>query len=312
MPTPKDMKAWVKASAGADGVELATVPMPSISDDELLVRMQAIGVGIHDDYYLPKGISYPFPVGIEGAGVVEEVGAAVTEYRPGDRIAFVSAMQPKGGTWAEYAAVKQGGLILKLPETMTSAEGAGIPVAGNTIVRAIEAVTAPAGAWVFIAGASGAVGSLGIQLARKKGWHVVASASEPNHAYMRELGAEKVVDYRDSDWQQQVRAWFPDGVDAAIAVQPTTDAASLPVVRDGGQVVAISGGQVEGERGIHVQPVPHDADVSAEMRALVEDITAGQVRLVIDARPFDEGLAALRKMQSRHARGKTVLVMAPE
>lgn len=155
-----------------------------------------MGVGIHDSYFLPNDAKYPFPIGIEAAGVIEEIGSEVRGHRPEERIAFVSSMQPKGGTWAEYVAVKATSLIMPIPTGLGFVEAAAIPVAGNTALKALGTLaTAPVDGSLFIAGGSGAIGTVAIQLARQRGWHVAASASKPNHDYMLSLGAHKVVDY---------------------------------------------------------------------------------------------------------------------
>lgn len=185
------MKAIVLPSRGAQTIELS----------EVLVQVHAAGVGIHDSYFLPKDAQYPYPIGIEGAGVIEEVGSAVAGYKRGDRITFVSSMQSKGGTWAQYAAVNAQSLIMAIPSGLDFVQAAAIPVAGNTVVRALSALqVTPAGGTLFITGGSGAIGSLGIQLARQRNWRVGASASTTNHDYLKSLGAEMVVDYHDPDW----------------------------------------------------------------------------------------------------------------
>ena len=306
------MKAWVKQSPSADTIELTDVPVPSIDDDELLVRVRAIGVGIHDSYFLPTDVSYPFPIGIEAAGVVELVGDAVSGYSRGDRIAFVSAMQPKGGTWAGYAAVKSSSLIVPIPSALGFTEAAALPVAGSTILRAMYPLAIPSGGSLFVAGASGAIGTLAIQLAHRKGWQVAASASRKNHGYMLSLGAAKVVDYNDADWPEQIRQWMPGGVDAAIAVQPGTSSGCVEVVRDGGQVVTVSGDQAAPKGRVRVEMIPYEVDVLGELKALAADVADGRVRLALETHPFEEGLVALQNVQSRHARGKTVLTLEPQ
>lgn len=303
------MKAFVKLSATNEEIELSDVAMPAIDADELLVRVKAVGVGIHDSYFLPPEITYPYPIGIEAAGVVDKVGGDVTVYKVGDRITFVSAMQPKGGTWAEYAAVKASSLIVPVPEGMDFAEAAAVPVAGNTILRAMEQVEPiPEGGTFFIAGGSGAIGTLAIQLARKNGWRVAASASKRNHDYLRELGAEFVVDYHDADWVEQVLKWMPEGVDGAMAVQPKTTAESMKVVRDGGAIISISGDQVASERGVRVEIVSHLTDVREALTQMVKDIYQKNLRVELeDIYPFEKALDALAKVQTRRARGKSVL-----
>lgn len=303
------MKAFVITQPGAQTIEPLEVPVPQLAADELLVHVRAVGVGIHDSYFLPSEPIYPYPIGIEAAGDIEAVGSSVTGYQPGQRIAFVSSMQPKGGTWAEFAAIKAASLIIPIPATMDYISAAAVPVAGNTALKAFAALTAvPDGGSLFIAGGSGAIGTFAIQLARQRGWHVAASASRANHGYMRDLGAETAVDYHDTDWQQQVREWMPDGVDAALAIQPGTSAQSLPVVKDGGLVVSVSGDPLDTERGIAMQGIPYQVDVQEAMEELMKAIASSETRLEVErVYPFDEARDALAKVQTRRARGKVVL-----
>ncbi|REB08573.1 NADP-dependent oxidoreductase [Sporosarcina sp. BI001-red] len=304
------MKAFVKRSDAPDDILLEEIRVPVISEDELLVRVKAVGVGIHDSYFLPQEIHYPYPIGVEAAGIVEEIGSLVTHHKKGDRIAFVSMMQPKGGTWAEFAAVQQDSLILHIPENMDFKEAAAVPVAGNTVLRALTALHLKEGDSVFIAGASGAIGTFAIQFAKARGWKVAGSASPKNHDYMKSLGADKTVDYRDSKWAHEIREWMPNGVDAAIAIQPGTGTESMHIVKDGGTVITISGDRIEPERGITAAFVPHKADVRDEVKELIQEIADGTYQLVIEQTyPFEQGLEALQKTQTRHARGKLVLTL---
>ncbi|GAA5226454.1 NADP-dependent oxidoreductase [Paeniglutamicibacter antarcticus] len=303
------MKAFVIPQSGTQAIESAEVPVPQLAADELLVHVRAVGVGIHDSYFLPSEPTYPFPIGIEAAGDIEAIGSSVTGYQPGERIAFVSSMQPKGGTWAEFVAVKATSLIIPIPATMDYISAAAVPVAGNTALKAFGVLTTVrAGGSLFIAGGSGAIGTFAIQLARQRGWRVAASASSANHEYMRELGAEKTVDYHDSDWQQKVLEWMPGGVDAALAIQPGTSAQSLPVVKDGGSLVSVSGDSVSSERGILMQGIPYQMDVQDDIAKLMMAVTSSEIRLEVErVYPFDEARDALAKVQTRRARGKIVL-----
>ncbi len=303
------MKAFVKPDPAASTIVPEEANKPRIDAGELLVLMHAVGVGIHDSYFLPQDAGYPFPIGIEGAGVVEEAGSEIVKYRPGDRVAFVSSMQPKGGTWAEYAAVDAGSLILPIPAELDFVQAAALPVAGNTVLRALAALgDLPAGASIFIAGGAGAIGTLAIQLARRRGWRVAASASEHNHDYLRSLGANVAVDYHDSNWPDEVRRSIPDGVDAAIAVHPDTSTDCLRVVKDGGSVVTVSGDSVTPERGIQVGMIAYDRDVRGELADLMTDVITNDLHLEIERiYPFDRAAEALSRVQTRHVRGKLVV-----
>lgn len=306
----QSMTAFVLSDAHSETITVAQVAVPRIAPNELLVRVRAIGVGIHDSYFLPREMSFPYPIGIEGAGIVEQVGHDVRGYQPGNRIAFVSMLQPKGGVWAEYAAVSMDSLIVPIPQGMSYEQAAAVPVAGNTILRALHALPhIESGGSIFVAGGSGAIGTFALQLARARGWLVAASASPPNHDYLCSLGAALAVDYRDPAWPQQVRRWQPAGVDGALAVQPQTTEPTALVVKPGGTVVTISGDQAA-PPGVRVTGLAYEIDVRAELVALMDGIAAGDVQLVIEKTyPFADALSALSKTQARHARGKVVLTV---
>lgn len=293
----------------ADDITLIEVPVPEIDADEVLVRIQAVGVGIHDRWTLPPNPRFPYAIGLEGAGIIVDVGGAVAGVVPGDRVMFTSMPQPKGGAWAEFAAVSAEALIA-LPDGLGFAEAAALPIAGSTALEGIKALGLERGGSVFIAGASGAIGTLAIQLATLRGYRVAASASTHNHEYLRSLGAELAVDYRDPEWGEQVVGWMPGGVDAALAIQPGTGTTSLPVVRDGGKVITISGDQVTPERNITIEQVIHHPETRRDLAQLAADVASQQVRVEVErAYPFEEGPAALEKAATRHARGKIILTM---
>jgi NADPH:quinone reductase-like Zn-dependent oxidoreductase len=207
--------------------------------------------------------------------------------------------------------IKASALIVPVPDGMEFTHAAAVPVSGNTALRAIRALPRGHGPRsLFIAGASGAVGTFAIQIAGAQGWRVAASASPANHAYLLGLGADLAVDYRDSGWADEVRQWAPGGVDAAIAIQPDTTTDSMAVVRDGGAVVTVSNDRVDSARGIQAGGVPHDVDMRADLAQLVADVVGGRVHLEIEhVYPFADARSALAKVQTRHARGKLVLQM---
>lgn len=306
----KMMKAVVKKHETDNTFSIEEVQIPEIKSDEFLVQIGAIGVGIHDGYFLPESMEYPYPLGIEAAGTVEKVGSETSEVTVGERVAFVSVMQPKGGTWAEYASVSKDALILKIPEEMSFITAAAIPVAGNTVLKAFEALPLQAGDSLFIAGASGAIGTFAIQLAKQRGFHVASSASLKNHEYMRSLGADFTVDYNDPQWTEEVREWSSGGVDAALAIQPGTGETSMKIVKDNGIVVPISDYQLQGERDISIRPLVHQSDVKQELTTMMKEIISGKLQLTIEkVYPFDEALDALEKTNTRRARGKAVINM---
>lgn len=306
------MTAFALPEPNTATIRQMQVTVPRIAPDELLVQIKAIGVGVHDAYFLPEDMSFPYPIGIEAAGIITQVGHAVRKYQQGDHIAFVSTMQPKGGVWAEYAAVNSTGLIIEIPTGMSFEQAAAIPVAGNTTLRAFASLPdLPAGSSIFVAGGSGAIGTFAIQLAKARGWHISASASRKNHDYLHRMGAELTVDYQDTAWPEQVRQWQPYGVDGAIAIQPQTTTLTASVVKPSGTVVTVSGDQDQ-PAGITVTGLAYQIDVRNDLQMLMESIADGTIQLVIERTyPFREAQSALAKTQTRHARGKTVITLEP-
>lgn len=285
------------------------VPVPTIDDDEVLVRIVAIGVGVHDRRFLPEDAEYPYPIGVEATGIVEEVGRCAAAHRPGDRVMFVSSMQRKGGTWAEFAAVSATALV-PIPDGLGAVAAAALPVAGTVASAGLRGLDLRPGQSVFVAGASGAIGTLAIQLARARGVRVAASASSKNHAYLHSLGAERAVDYRDADWPEQVRNWTPGGVDGALAIQPGTGTPSMRAVREGGRVVTVSGDEMSPERGVRVEQIAHGRDSVVELAGLAAEVAAGRIQVQVErVYPFAQAQAALEKVETGHACGKVLLVV---
>lgn len=306
------MKAYARTSPQNQRVELLESPIPEITDDEVLVKVQAFGVGVHDRYFIPGDAAFPYTIGVEASGVIVKAGSAVDRFRVDDRVILTSILRAKGGCWAEFVAVPQGSLIPS-PPGLDFEAGAAVPIAGKTALESMRALALGAGDTLFVAGASGAIGSLVIQLAAAQGARVVGSASRKNHEHMQTLGAERAVDYSDPDWKRHVEQWAPGGVSAALAIQPGTADDCIDVVKEGGKVVTVSGDPVESRRGVSVHQFQHHADTQEAVAKLASDAAEGRIRLVIErVYPFDEALDALEKTETRHARGKIVVSMARE
>jgi NADPH:quinone reductase-like Zn-dependent oxidoreductase len=303
------MRAFTRTYANTGEVKLVERPSPKPGDHDVLVAMRAFGVGIHDRYFIPPGGPFPYTIGTEGAGVVMATGNAVTALGVGDRVMMTTIMQPQGGTWAELAIAPEKA-VRRIPEALDFATTAGIPIAGDAAVETLHTLALPSGSTLFLAGGSGAIGTLLIQMATRRGIRIAASASAANHDFMRSLGAELAVDYRDPSWPDHVKQWAPGGVDAALSILPGIARGCLAVVRDGGHLVTVSGDSdsVPSERGIRVEQFQHRPNVGADMAKLVDDIAAGHVRLVLErVYDFEDAVAALDKTETRHARGKRVV-----
>ena len=309
MKAMKTMKAFVRIDAQNQEVQLMDVAMPKIHEDEVLVKVDAFGVGIHDRYFIPNSVDFPYVIGSEGAGTIMELGNRVSGFKLGDRVIFTTILQVQGGSWAEYAVAEQTSLI-PLPDNLTFAQGAALPIAGKTALECMRSLQLFKNDTLFIAGASGAIGTLVIQLASSKGVHVSASSSKENHDYMKSLGVEKAVDYNDPNWQTEITEWSKDGVIAGLAIQPGTGAHSIEVVKDDGKLITVSGDNhtVVPVRNISVEQMGHNSDTQQKFIELINAVSKGEIRLVIEKEyAFDEALQALEKTETRHARGKLIV-----
>lgn len=303
------MKAFVRIAAAVQKVSLEEIPLPEIKADEVLIKVEAFGVGIHDRYFIPSDVNFPYAIGSEGSGVIKMLGNSVTDFSIGDRVIFTTVLQPQGGSWAEYTVAKQAALI-SLPENLSFTQGAAVSIAGKTALECMRTIDLKKGDKLFIAGASGAVGTFVIQLASAKGIHISASASEKNHDYMKSLGVEKTVDYNDAAWKNNVLEWSGNGVGVALAIQPGTGTDSIKVVKDGGKLITVSGDNdtVKTERNISVEQVQHHNDTQQKVVELVAAISRGEIKIVIEKEyTFEQALEALEKTETRHARGKLVV-----
>lgn len=303
------MKAFVRIGANNQIVKLEEVTLPEIQADEALLKVEAFGVGIQDRYFIPLDAKFPHVIGAEGAGTIIELGSQAAGFAIGDRVIFTTFLQPQGGSWAEYAVAKQA-VLIPLPNNITFAEGAAVPIAGRTALECIRALGLDKSDKLFIAGSSGAIGTFVLQLAGRKGIRVSASASQKNHAYMKSLGVEKAVDYTDTDWKNQIKDWSCGGVDAALAIQPGTGSDSIEVVKEGGKLITVSGdsASVVQERNIVVQQMGHKLDTHLKVIELVDALSNGAIKIKIEKEyPFEQAVEALLKTETRHARGKSVV-----
>ncbi len=305
------MKAYVRTSADTQEVIQTEVTVPDFNDDEVLIKTEAFGVGIHDRYFIPGNINFPYVIGSEGAGVIAKTGSGVNAFKAGDRVLFSTSLQPQGGSWAEFAVAKKESVI-SLPDDISFPEGAALPIAGKTALECWRELNLSAGQTLFVAGGSGAIGTLLIQLAKSHGVHVAASASAGNHPYLESLGVDFAVDYRDADWLQKVNRWSGGGVDAVLAIQPGTGRESIKVVKNNSLLVTVSGDQasVIPERNITIRQMGHRPETFQKIAELLTMIENGTLHLHIEKEyPFHEALQALQKTETRHARGKSVVLV---
>jgi NADPH:quinone reductase-like Zn-dependent oxidoreductase len=204
---------------GPEVLELAEVPEPKLGQNGVLIGVKAAAINPADSA-LQAGLGdsimdawFPVIPGWDVAGVVERVGAGVSEFAAGDEvIGFVREEILRHGTYAEKISVPASTLVRR-PRNATWAQAAGLPLAGLTAYQAIvHTLKLRSSETLLIHGASGGVGSLAAQIAVQQGARVIGSGSAPSHRYLRSIAVEP-VHYGDH-LVQEARAIAPDGVDA--------------------------------------------------------------------------------------------------
>jgi NADPH:quinone reductase-like Zn-dependent oxidoreductase len=296
---------------GRDKLQLLELPEPKVPPDFVKIEIRAAGVN-PVDWKIREGRSEPrfpvvFPVvpGWDAAGVVADVGAAVTEFAPGDEVFAYCRKHFLGeGTYAEYVSVPDASVARK-PESLSFEQAAAIPLAALTAYQALFlAAGLTAGERVLVSAASGGVGSFAVQLAIDAGAEVIGVASEQHRDRVLELGAYEVID-RSRNVVEAVRELVPDGVDVVFDLYG--DEGLGNAARDEGRIVSIASPPSYGERGVvpsyvFVRP---DGEQLEELAALADD-----GRLLVDIAevlPLEEAARAHELSEGGHVRGKLVL-----
>jgi len=291
---------------GPEVLEVSEVDEPHPGQGEVRIRVAAAALNPFDwkvrSGMLAQGSQPESPIvdGREAAGVVDEVGDGVTDTQVGDEV-FGWAV---GGAAAEYAVLDAWELK---PAELSFEEAAALPVAVETSVRVFSVLGGPhEGQTILINGAAGGVGAMAVQFAKARGARVIGTASERNHDYLRELGAEPTT-YGEG-LVERVRELAPDGVDLAFdtagkgdipaLIELTGDPARVATIADFG--AAQLGVKVTGGAEGRFTEALHEA---AEMAR------QGRLRVTIAATyPFSRAGDAHRQSQEGHTRGKIVLL----
>jgi NADPH:quinone reductase len=301
--------------------EVMDLPKPTPGPGELLIHLGAASVNPLD-WKLADGSRlaeaphvFPFVYGVDGAGVVEAVGAGVTRFKVGDRVFGQFLRMPLGvGTYAEFITIPETHPIAPIPRGIYTAQAAAVPTAGMTALAAIDALGLRKGQTVLIRGAKGGIGSFATQIASNLGILVVATSRGDFGAYIRKLGAYEYFDHGRIGWTRDYRGAHPDGVDAAldlIAAEHTTDP-TAGLVRDGGVVASTllaPGAPATLERGIRSLAVNLTPSTDLLDR-LSKEISSGRLRIPLEAQvPLAEAAQAIELNRQGVTRGKTAIIV---
>lgn len=296
---------------GPDNLSYDDAPRPQPGPGEVLVRVGATAIIAteltwDETYQTATGDPRSLPIpGHDLAGVAEEVGSEVTHFAIGDEVYALTAFD-RDGAEAEYAIALPSELAPK-PQTLDMVQAAAVPLAALTAWQALFIHGRLAkGQTALIHGGAGGVGSYAVQLARWAGARVIATASARHHDFLRGLGADQVIDYTSTPFEEVVH----DADVVFDTVGGETLTRSWQVVKDGGVVVSVvSPRPAEDTTRNRAQFVWFIVEPSAEqLRAIGDLIDAGQIQPIISqVFPLAEARQAWEAAASGHARGKIVL-----
>lgn len=232
--------AYINRYGKIDDVQLDEQPKPSISKDSVLVKVHAVSINpldlrvLEGEFKAILPVKFPFILGNDFAGVVAQVGSNVTQFKVGDE---VYAKTDLNGAFAEYTIVQQSSLALK-PQNISMEHAASLPLVALTAWQAlVEIAKVKSGQKVLIHAGSGGVGSIAIQLAKHLGATVATTTSGKNTRWVRELGADIIIDYKTMDFEQELKDY-----DVVLDTQGgKTLEKSLNVIKRGGRIISISG-----------------------------------------------------------------------
>ncbi|WP_427924470.1 NADP-dependent oxidoreductase [Streptomyces sp. cg40] len=299
---------------GPEVLEVAEVERPAPRANEILVKVRAAGLNPTDWKHRATGGFLgepPFVLGWDVSGVVEAVGVGVARFKAGDEV-FGMLSYPWGhGSHAEYVAAPARAFVHK-PAAVDHVQAGALPLVALTAWQAlVENADVQPGQRVLVHAAAGGVGHVAVQIAKARGAHVIGTASAGKHDFLRELGVDEAIDYRETDFAEAVK-----DVDVVLdTLGGETGLRSLRVLRPGGVVVSIipigkDDFYEEAERlGVRAVRMLVDAD-RADMEAIAELVETGKLRATIaGAFPLAEAAEAHRLGGTGRTSGKLVLTV---
>lgn len=312
------------------------VEKPRIKENQVLIEVFAASTN-PIDFKIIEGalrrvlkLSFPTRIGYDVSGIIIEKGKKVVDFNVGDEV-FSSVSQRCRGTFAEFVAVDNDVICLK-PKNLNFEQSASFPMVGLTTIQAFKKADLKSGDKVLIYAGSGGIGSFAIQYAKSKGAYVFTTTSTPNVSWVKELGADRVIDYKTEKFQDIVNN--VDIVYDTLGGQYTVDA--FDVLKDGGKVVSLVGpvdDETAKEMGLGffariylyfkrmtvarqikkksayyklIIMVPNHLELNT-IRQLAE---SGTVKPIIDKIfAFSESINAILYQKSGHAKGKIIIKM---
>lgn len=322
------MKALVLDKPGTpEAIYPLDVEKPRPMPGEVRVKVQAVGLNPVDYKLAASGLPnwrYPHILGLDVAGVIDAVGEGVEDWQEGDPVYYHGDMTKPGG-FSQYTTITARTLAW-LPDGYSFTEAAALPCAGFTAYQALHRkLRVQAGRTLLVLGGAGGVGGFAVQLGRQAGLRVIGTCSSHNAKYVKDLGAEDVIDYQSTDvWQSVKKLTAGRGVDYVLDTVSSQNATNaLQTLRFNGSIACVAGlpdiSTIQPFRtGLSVhevalgaayltdddQALDELARIGMELGALA---SKGSIRpMVEEVVPFEEIPEALVRISMRHVRGKIV------
>lgn len=311
-----------------DSLAINEVAKPTIGTDDILIEVKAAAINPIDKSIVQGNlqamipVAFPSTMAYDVSGKVVDKGASVSRFEIGDLV-YARVPQEQMGTIAEFVAVNNAA-VAKKPGNISFEEAAGIPLAGLTALQSLEYAGIKENDNVLIHAGSGGVGSLAIQYAKAKGAYVYTTTSTSNVAWVKELGADRVIDYKTEEYKSIVK-------DADIVFDTLGDNYTLEafdVLKNGGKVISVIGAMDEDTAkmfGMADYTLPEDlakavSEKNAEykfifmhpngahleaLKSLIED---EKIKPIVDTiYPFEKSIAAFEHLATGRAKGKIII-----
>jgi len=217
------------------------IEKPTVKDSQVLIKVYAASVN-PIDYKIIEGVlkkikklSFPAPIGFDVAGIVVEKGVNVMDFNVGDEV-YSRVPSESPGTFAEYISVDTDAVCLK-PSNLDFEQSSSLPLVGLTSIQSFDKANLKSGDKVLIHAGSGGIGTFAIQYAKSKGAYVYTTTSTENVSWVKELGADRVIDYKTENYLDIVNDL--DIVYDTLGGNYTIDA--FDVIKEGGKVISLTG-----------------------------------------------------------------------
>jgi NADPH2:quinone reductase len=321
MNKPKTMRAvTIDKYGGKEVLKVSKIPAPEPGPGEVLIKVQAAGVGVWDDR-IREGrmkemfpLKFPVVLGADGAGSIEAVGTGVRNFKVGDKVYGNGFLNPKGGFYAEYIALPES-LVAPAPKSLPPLEAAALAIPGLTALHGVDGVLKiKSGDSLLIFGV-GSVGHVAIQLAKRLQARVMAVASaDDGVALAKAAGADEAVNSSTGNVAAAVRKFAPEGLSAVLAtVNGKGLDEAIAAIRQGGRIAYPTGVIPAPQGRPGVEAVVYNAESDrASFDKLNALIGAGPFEVHVDqVFPLSDVAAAHAAMQ-RHHLGRMALKIGSE